>query len=352
MVNGSSTTSYNWDFENRMTSVVLPGSGGTVTFKYDPFGRRIYKSSSNGTSVYAYDGDNQVEETNASGAAVARYSEGLNIDEPLAMLRSATTSYYQADGLGSVTSLTSAAGAVAQTYSFDSFGNIVATTGSLANSFRYTGREFDAETGLYFYRTRYYDPAAGRFLSEDRVGFEAGTNFYPYVRNSSPNLWDPRGTQPCSSCSFAVKYAGYGAAGGAGLVAVGSLGVDVATGGVNIIATPAEIGLGAAAGGLLGYGVGTLADILTGNYCSSNPFRGKPGDVSTTRRPDGTPKQVRRYGPDGYPDTDVDHDHADHHPDVGSPHGHDWGRPADGSPPTHNDRGPGRTPIPTDPRPN
>ena len=59
-----------------------------MSFKYDPFGRRIYKSSSTATSVYAYDGDNLVEETNASGAVVARYSQGLNIDEPFAMLRS------------------------------------------------------------------------------------------------------------------------------------------------------------------------------------------------------------------------------------------------------------------------
>ena len=70
------------------------------------------------------------------------------------MLRSATTSYYQADGLGSVTSLTNAAGTVAQNYTYDSFGNIIATTGSLVNSFRYTGREWDTETSLYYYRAR------------------------------------------------------------------------------------------------------------------------------------------------------------------------------------------------------
>ena len=92
------TTNYTWDFENRLTSVTLPGSGGTVSFKYDPFGRRIYKSSSSGISIYAYDDDgNLIEETNASGAVVARYSQGLNTDEPLAELRSGTTSYYQAD---------------------------------------------------------------------------------------------------------------------------------------------------------------------------------------------------------------------------------------------------------------
>jgi YD repeat-containing protein len=45
---GSNTTTYAWDYENRLTSVMLPGSGGTVTFKYDPMGRRIEKSSSAG----------------------------------------------------------------------------------------------------------------------------------------------------------------------------------------------------------------------------------------------------------------------------------------------------------------
>jgi len=80
----------------------------TESFKYDPFGRRIYKSSSSGTSVFAYDGDNLIEETNSSGAVVARYSQTQNIDEPLAMLRSSATSYYHADGLGYMLSLNGA----------------------------------------------------------------------------------------------------------------------------------------------------------------------------------------------------------------------------------------------------
>jgi len=191
MVNSSGTTTYAWDFENRLTSVVLPGSGGTVYFKNDPFGRRIYKSSSSGTSIYAYDGDNLIEETNSSGASVARYSQGLNIDEPLVMLRSGTTSYYQADGLGSLTSLSNTSGALVSTY--DSFGNLVASSGSLVNSFRYTGREFDTETGLYYYRARYYDPATGRFLSEDPAGLQGGPNRYAYALGTPTNLVDPSG---------------------------------------------------------------------------------------------------------------------------------------------------------------
>jgi RHS repeat-associated protein len=170
----------------------LPGSGGTVSFAYDPFGRRIKKVSSTGTSIFAYDGDNLIEETNVSGSAVARYSQGLNIDEPLAMLRSSATSFYQADGLGSVTSLSNAAGSLAQAYTFDSFGKQTAS-GSLTNPFQYTGRESDPETGLYYYRARYYDPNTGRFISEDESEFSESSNFYPYVGNDSTNLIDDTG---------------------------------------------------------------------------------------------------------------------------------------------------------------
>lgn len=194
---GTNTTSYAWDFENRMTSVTLPGTGGTDTFKYDPFGRRIYKSFSAGTtSVYAYDGDNLIEETNSTGGVVARYSQTQNIDEPLAMLRSAATSYFHADGLGSVTSLSNAAGSIANTYTYDSFGKLTASTGSLVNPFQYTARESDTETGLYYYRARYYDPAAGRFLNEDPAIFDGGINLYGYVLNNPSNFVDPRGLAP------------------------------------------------------------------------------------------------------------------------------------------------------------
>ncbi|HXJ94595.1 MAG TPA: RHS repeat-associated core domain-containing protein, partial [Terriglobia bacterium] len=190
------TTNYSWDFENRLTSVTLPGSGGSVSYAYDPFGRRIYKSSSTGTSIYTYDGINLVEETNASGSVVARYSQGTSFDELLAMLRSGATSYYERDGLGSVTSLSNAAGALTQTYTFDSFGNTTNSSGSLTNPFQYTSREFDTETTLYYMRARYFDPKTGRFLSEDPLGFSVGDNFYAYSLNSPVNFVDPAGLSP------------------------------------------------------------------------------------------------------------------------------------------------------------
>ncbi len=188
------TTTYSWDFENRLVSTTLPGSQ-ISDFKYDPFGRRIQKVSPTGTTIYVYDGANISEEVDASGAVLARYTHGLGIDEPLAMLRAGVSSYYEANGLGSITSLTDSAGAMAVSYTYDSFGNLTSSTGSIVNPFRYTGREFDSETGLYYYRARYYDVSAGRFLSEDPISFWAGINFYPYVLNNPVNLVDPYGLE-------------------------------------------------------------------------------------------------------------------------------------------------------------
>jgi len=78
----------------------------------------------------------------------------------------------------------------------DSFSNLTASTGSLVNPFQCTGRESDTETGLYYYRARYYDPNAGRFVSEDPVRYLGGPNFYAYAEDNSVNLADPRGLFP------------------------------------------------------------------------------------------------------------------------------------------------------------
>jgi RHS repeat-associated protein len=194
--NSTGTTQYTWDFENRLSSAVLPAAG-TVTFKYDAFGRRIQKSSASGTTNYLYDGSNSVEEVDQSGALLARYAQGAGIDEPLAESRGGTNGFYEQDGLGSVTSLTGSSGSLADTYTYNSFGVLTASSGSLTNPFQYIGRDYDAETGLRYYRARYYDPASGRFISEDPLQLESGdVNFYAYVWNNPINLVDPRGLRP------------------------------------------------------------------------------------------------------------------------------------------------------------
>ena len=204
---------FTWDFENRLTQAVVPGTnGGTTTFRYDPFGRRIQKSGPLGTTNYLYDGPNSVEEVDGSGNILGRYVDSSEVDDQLSELRSSTISYYEQDGIGSVSSLTNSATAVASTYSYDAFGNLTASTGTFTNPFRYTGRDFDSETGIYFYRARYYDASVGRFLGEDPLGFPgSGSNFYAYVKNDPATLSDPFGLCPkqkkCKNCATKVAAA-------------------------------------------------------------------------------------------------------------------------------------------------
>src|SRR5208282_5449468 len=96
--------SYSWDFENRLVSTVIPGTG-TVNFKYDTLGRLIQKSGPLGATNYLYNGYNILEEVDNTGNILARYTQTGEIDQPLAELRSGTASYYEQDGLHSVTSI-------------------------------------------------------------------------------------------------------------------------------------------------------------------------------------------------------------------------------------------------------
>ena len=199
------TTSYAWDFENRLASLTLPGTGGTVNFKYDPFGRRIEKiAPTSGTTVYAYDGDNVTEQLGSGGNLLAHYTQGAGIDEPLAITGTGGTYFSHADGLGSLTALTGGSGQLANSYVYDSFGNLTASSGTVANPFQFTGWEFDAETGLFYYRARHYDPGAGRFFSEDPTRWGSGNvNFYVYVFNNPALLFDPFGLS--CACTFSIS---------------------------------------------------------------------------------------------------------------------------------------------------
>lgn len=133
-----------------------------------------------------YDGANTLQ---------ARYTHGPGIDEPIAVTKGANTYFYHQDGLGSVTDLTDSAGATAKSYSYDAYGTILESPGTVDQPYTYTGREFDAETGLYYYRARYYDAMTGRFLQNDPIGFRGGdVNLFSYVRNNPSNFIDPKGT--------------------------------------------------------------------------------------------------------------------------------------------------------------
>jgi RHS repeat-associated protein len=172
-----------------------------LTYVYDAQGRRSEKKYDRVTVLkYIYDGDQCIAEYDAGGNLRRKYVYGPGVDEPVCMIESTTTYagtyYYHFDASGNVVALTDDDGDTAQVYEYSVYGQVGATDPDHTNRFLFTGREFDKETGLYYYRARYYKPEIGRFLQVDPVGYVAGMNLYRYCSNNPWNLTDPYGDSP------------------------------------------------------------------------------------------------------------------------------------------------------------
>lgn len=103
--------------------------------------------------------------------------------------------YYHFDGLGSVVALSNSDGDSCQSYEYSAYGQVAASDPNfLTNPYMFTGRRFDIETGLYYYRARYYNPHIGRFMQTDPVGYDDGINWYLYCANNPLAFVDPSGT--------------------------------------------------------------------------------------------------------------------------------------------------------------
>ena len=194
-------TQFTYDAENRLTKVEdfaagNPTPAATSTYRYDGLGRRIEKVANGQTKRYIYDGEDILLEYDGANVLQARYTHGPGIDEPIAVTKGGATFFYHQDGLGTVTDLTDSAGAIAKSYAYDAYGTILESPGTLEQPYTYTGREFDAESGLYYYRARYYDPMVGRFNSADPIGLFGGMNLYRYVSNNPAGLKDVWGLEP------------------------------------------------------------------------------------------------------------------------------------------------------------
>jgi RHS repeat-associated protein len=186
------TTNYNWDARGRLTKATLP-NGNSVDYGFDALGRRANRTANNQITNFVYDGQDVVADK--VGANVTTdYLNGTGIDDKLRQNTASTGSlYFLQDHLGSTNALTSAGGGVVERQTYEAFG---ATNGSSLTRYGYTGRERDDATGLMYYRARWYDSGQGRFITEDPIGFDAGTNFYGYVNNNSIGLRDPLGLDP------------------------------------------------------------------------------------------------------------------------------------------------------------
>lgn len=206
---------YTYDFENRILTV---DGGSVAVYQYDAMGRRIQKVTPSGTANYFYDDMRIIEERDGSDAVSATYVYGISVDDVINMVRSGNSYFYLQNSLGSVIAVTDDTGAVRERYEYDAYGKPEILDNSfnplpgstIGNSYLFTGREFDIESGNYYYRARYYKYDWGRFGQWDPIGYYKSMNLYEYVRNNPVNLTDPFGKElvdpNCINClGFATR---------------------------------------------------------------------------------------------------------------------------------------------------
>jgi RHS repeat-associated protein len=203
---GGGRTTNTWDYETRLTKVILPG-GTRNTFVYDADSKRVLKQDSTGTTKLIWDLLSTLEETDGNDATQVVYTHGpTGYGGLFSRFRLGAPQFYLFDALGSVDRLTDNSGTVTDQYFYQAFGIIKNTVGISSNPFRFVGRAgyyYDSDLSQHYVRTRFYNPGSGRFLTIDPVGFASGdTGLYVYVGNNCVNQIDPSGTCRGRGCGF------------------------------------------------------------------------------------------------------------------------------------------------------
>jgi RHS repeat-associated protein len=190
--NGRHTT-YTYDGRGRLLTTVPDPvlTEPTISFTYTATGQRATMTDGTGSTTYAYDDRDRLTQK----VTRALISQTLVPGGPI-------TSFYGYDGSGSVRYLTDAQGAITDTYDYDAFGNLIASSGATPNQHLYDAEQFEAAFGLYYLRARYYNPDSGRFVSMDPL---PSINPYPYVSNNPLNLTDPTGAVAILERAFLEK---------------------------------------------------------------------------------------------------------------------------------------------------
>jgi RHS repeat-associated protein len=237
-VEGGDTLTYGYDAAGNLTSIDGPKVGDDWTYTYDALNRlvavrnsgtliarygydvlgrriakRVYSGITGGDTAYTrfvYRGDQVAYETDSLGTVGMRYTWGYGIDD-LASFRDTAGKQYTTvqDPLHSVRGLVDSAGTWKMSQRFTPYGELQArdSAGAIPKlRYQWTGREYDAETGNYFHRSRYYDSGAKRFIQEDQIGYAGGNNLYQYVGGLPLASRDPFGEILCRWVDQVVGY--------------------------------------------------------------------------------------------------------------------------------------------------
>ncbi|CAG4920168.1 RHS repeat-associated core domain-containing protein [Paraburkholderia gardini] len=241
-----------------------------------------------------YDGPNLVGEYDATGKLTRRYVFGPGVDAPLMQYEGTATnakSWLYANQQGSVVALANGTGATIASQAYGPFGE---TDGTPASRFGYTGQQYLAALGLYYYKARMYSPTLGRFLQTDPVGTADDLNLYVYVKNNPVNFTDPTGM---------IAASGFASTSSA----------PAAT-----VSTPVQVAVSAPKLDAPTFSMpkATMGDPVR---VAGMPFHGEPGTWASSMP--GKMPQLRMYGPNGSALTDIDFEA--HHGNA-NPHAHNW----------------------------
>jgi len=194
---GAVTLTYTYDALDRLTNV--SGAGLTAAYTYDVLGNRIAKKVDTTITRFVWRSGHVIYETNSGGTITYSYQWGLETDDLLAIHDHASNAHYYVvqDRLRTVRGLVNRNGSWVGSWRYRAYGEPLDSAGSASaglKRFRWAGAQYDAETGFYFLRTRYYDPSVGRFVQEDKIGRAGGANLYAYAGGNPVASRDPGGT--------------------------------------------------------------------------------------------------------------------------------------------------------------
>jgi RHS repeat-associated protein len=202
-----------WNSQYQLTEVTTNGVA-VERNGFDALGRRVWTWDGTSTNYMVYDGVHVLAEVDSTGGLRRAYTHGpsstgseqAGIDNWLAMTvytgATEKTYFFLTDHQGTVHAVMNETGSIVESYKYDAWGRILGvyngsgqplTQSAVGNRYLWQGREYSWQTGLYFFRARWYDPITGRWLSNDPIGISGGLNQYVFCNDNPVNFTDPLG---------------------------------------------------------------------------------------------------------------------------------------------------------------
>ena len=204
----------NWQGGRQLASMTK--GSDTLSFAYNESGLRTSKTVNGVAHSYVWQGSKLAADITDAYALYFHYDSTGDVIGFTRTANGADTEYFYVKNLqGDILKVITATGTEAATYTYDAWGRVLASTGDLAdvNPIRYRGYYYDTETGLYYLKSRYYDPEVDRFISPDVFASTGqgifGTNMFTYCKNNSIVLSDRSGTLSAWALNLTDSGGGY-----------------------------------------------------------------------------------------------------------------------------------------------